>query len=254
MWLLACLLACVHACIAPTCVRAQRTRVHARVWMHACARRRRIAEPSRTVQQAQAARRAGEAAKKKKFFYSSRDLRAEERQRSVGSPASTVRAASAGHTALSLPLLRMLHEMCCVFIYFIFFFLLSSFCLFPCLHLGSPGRTRARISVVKSRQDERKRKSDTETWEKCRIKKKILLLLLLVHLLPLSSFFFFLRRRGKMCTSFKKGCVPIQCEGTRASASLTGFSCFSHFYYFYFYFFLLRTGACPRALYVIFIY
>eukprot|EP00064_Thunnus_orientalis_P016881 superscaffoldBa00003442_g16954 len=45
--------------------------------MHACARRRRIAEPSRTVQQAQAAGRAGEAAKN----YSSRYLKLRGKQR-----------------------------------------------------------------------------------------------------------------------------------------------------------------------------
>lgn len=56
---------------------AQSTRVH--VGTDACARRRRIAEPSRTVQQAQAAGRAGEAAKN----YSSRNsnLREEQRER-----------------------------------------------------------------------------------------------------------------------------------------------------------------------------
>lgn len=64
-------------CAYAVCVRAQSTRVH--VLMDACARRRRIAESNRTVQQAQAAGCAGEAAKK----YSSRclKLRGEQRER-----------------------------------------------------------------------------------------------------------------------------------------------------------------------------
>lgn len=64
-------------CLCSVCVRALSARVHVR--MDACARRRRIAESNRTVQQAQAAGRAGEAAKN----YSSRylKLRGEQRER-----------------------------------------------------------------------------------------------------------------------------------------------------------------------------
>ncbi|CAJ1072945.1 PREDICTED: brain acid soluble protein 1 [Xyrichtys novacula] len=67
----------VHPAPCACCVHAQSTRVHVRT--DACTRRRRIAEPSRTVQQAQAAGRAGEAAKN----YSSRylNLRGAQRER-----------------------------------------------------------------------------------------------------------------------------------------------------------------------------
>lgn len=115
-------------CICSVCVRAQATRVHVRI--DACARRRRIAVSNRTVQQAQAARRAGEAAKN----YSSRylKLRGEQRERRNFSVHGKSR-----HVGLFSPISPQKSAFGCLWLFYFHFF--SSLLSFPSLHTGSRG-------------------------------------------------------------------------------------------------------------------
>lgn len=116
-------------CICSVCVRAQATRVHARI--DACARRRRVAESNRTVQQAQAARRAGEAAKN----YSSRylKLRGEQRERRNFSVHGKSR-----HVGLFSPISPPKERFGCLWLFYLHFSF-HPFCLFYLSIRGARG-------------------------------------------------------------------------------------------------------------------
>lgn len=140
------------------CVRA-RLRVRVLVCMHACARRRRIAEPSRSVQQAQAAGRAREAAKN----YSSRNLKLRSARGSVGTSVRTVRAAARVRCPPApVPEAPQNRHFGCVWGVFIRFSSPSPFvsCAFPpWLRSGKPARVeRSARAETKEQVDEKGRR------------------------------------------------------------------------------------------------